>query len=114
MNKRIITGLVTGAILGVVCILGGSTRVGGWEGNGLFLFAMWYNRVIIGLLIGIAPVITTDNPAWWRNGRALALSTAVTLAFGFSTAFRDIPSVIAGVVYGLITEFVIGQVTKKR
>ena len=52
--KRIGLATETGAILGIFCILGAGGRVGGWAGNEILLIGLWYNRVIMGLLISFA------------------------------------------------------------
>ena len=54
MKKRLTISLMTGALLGIVCIIGASIRVGGYQSNTLYLIALWYNRVIIGLAIGLS------------------------------------------------------------
>ena len=51
MTKKIWMAIVSGAVLGIFCILGGAVRLG-WQGNQLLLFSLWYNRVLMGLLIG--------------------------------------------------------------
>ena len=103
--KRLTLAVVTGAILGVFCIIGVGWRVG-FSGNEMYLFAMWYNRVVMGLLIGFASqlqIIKSDKN-WILRG--LILGTVVTMAITFSTEFRDIPSLFAGIAYGLIIDFV--------
>ncbi|MBU1111279.1 MAG: hypothetical protein KJ896_00745, partial [Nanoarchaeota archaeon] len=59
-NKRITIALITGAILGIFCIIGISLRLG-FVGNELFILATWINRVIMGLVIGLAPYYKIKN-----------------------------------------------------
>ena len=59
-NKRLIISLLTGAILGVFCIIGISLRMG-FIGNELFILSTWINRIIIGLVIGLAPFYKIKN-----------------------------------------------------
>ena len=54
LNKRLIISLITGALLGVICIIGGTVRAGGFIGNEFYIIGMWYNRIIIGLVLGLA------------------------------------------------------------
>lgn len=98
---RLKTALITGAILGVVCILGVGFRVG-YRGEFLFLLAMWYNRVLMGLVIGVAYGWMTGQPLL----RGLILGTLISFAFFFSTGFRDVPGFFAGGVYGVIIDWV--------
>ena len=55
MNKRIIVTIITGAILGVFCIVGASLRTSGDISN-IYLFAFWFNRLLMGVLFGLLPV----------------------------------------------------------
>jgi hypothetical protein len=105
-HRRLVVSLVSGALLGIVCIIGVGLRSGGFAGQGLFLLAMWYNRLIMGLVIGLADGLTlADGPAN-RYVRGAILGLAVSLAIFLSTEFRDVVSFLAGVVYGLIIEYV--------
>ena len=52
-KKRLIAGVVSGALLGVLCIIGGGIRLG-FSGNTILLAGMWYNRLVMGAFIGLA------------------------------------------------------------
>ncbi|NLE77785.1 MAG: hypothetical protein GX605_13680 [Chloroflexi bacterium] len=106
MSRRLIASLVTGALLGVVCIVGGSLRAGGFAGNELFFFAMWYNRVVMGLVIGLAADLRLVQGPTNRYVRGAVLGLVVTTAVFLSTAFRDVPAFFAGIFYGVIIEAV--------
>lgn len=100
LTKRLKISLFVGAILGIFCIIGVGYRQG-YAGNELYLFAMWYNRIIMGLVIGLAG-------KWLDNRyiiRGLILGTLVTTAFFLSTAFRDWPGFLAGIAYGVIIDY---------
>jgi hypothetical protein len=107
MNRRLMISILTGAILGILCIIGGSLRAGGFAGNELFLGALWYNRVIMGLVIGLA--------GEWRWGRGplnamlrgLVLGFLISLAFYLSSGGQDSIALFAGAVYGVILELVL-------
>ena len=105
MSKRLVGAVIIGAFLGVICIVGGSARAGGWAGNETYLIAMWYNRVIIGLLIGLAGRWDPLPGPLNRYVRGLLLGTAVSLAFFLTTGFQDIIAFFAGGVYGVIIEY---------
>jgi len=101
-TRRLWISLIAGAILGVVCILGALVR-SGFKSDAVFLFALWYNRVIMGLVIGAAWKRLT-LPLTIARGAVLGL--LVSFAFYSSTGFGDIVSFLAGIVYGVIIEFV--------
>ena len=112
--KRVLIALVLGALLGGFCIVGVGHRVG-FAGNGLFLFSIWYNRLVMGLLIGLAGDVTLLP---WRKAnivlRGLLLGTFVTLASSLSTDFRDMGSLYAGIAYGLIIDVVASWLSERR
>ena len=102
ITKRMWVCLASGAILGVICIIGALVR-SGFESDLYFLFSLWYNRLIMGLVIGAA----------WKNlslvktiGRGALLGLIVSFAFYSSTGFLDLVSFLAGIIYGIIIEYV--------
>jgi hypothetical protein len=106
-QKRIVLGLLSGAILGILCIIGVGTRVG-FSGNLVYLIGMWYNRVIMGLVIGLSGKIIIIENNLKQNSilRGAILGLVVTSAIFLSTSFKDIPSFLVGVVYGIIIDYV--------
>lgn len=100
MSKRLKTGLIAGAVLGVFCVIGAYVRSGGTADSN-FVFSLWYNRVIIGLVIG-APWIEADRKTSLIRGGILGLM--VSFAFYATTGFQDPVSFLAGVVYGVLIE----------
>lgn len=100
MSKRLKTGLVAGALLGILCVIGAYVRSGG-TADANFIFSLWYNRVVIGLVIG-APWIEVNRKASLIRGGLLGL--LVSFAFFATTGFQDPVSFIAGVVYGVLIE----------
>lgn len=104
-SKRVAVAIVAGALLGVLCIVGVGSRIG-FAGNWNFLFAVWYNRVIMGLVIGLAGGLEFIRSEKNKYVRGLVLGTLVTLAVSLSTGFRDIPSFFAGIAYGVIIDYV--------
>ena len=105
MNKRLAIGILMGAFLGIFCIFGVGLRTG-FEGNELFLFAMWYNRVVMGLLIGFAGGLELVDSRYNVLVRGLVLGLVVTAAITFTSEFRDWPSFFAGLAYGVIIDWV--------
>jgi hypothetical protein len=77
----------------------------GFSGNEIFLLATWYNRVIMGLLIGLAGGLVLINGKYNYLLRGLLLGLMVSLALFLSTEFGDPVGFIAGIVYGVIIDF---------
>ena len=100
-TRRMLVCIVTGALLGVICIIGAQLR-SGFERDAVYLFSFWFNRVLMGLVIGLA----------WNKlntlqaiGRGAILGLLVSFAFYSSTGFEDAIGFIAGIVYGVIIEY---------
>jgi len=101
MNKRMRVSLIGGALLGLICVAGAYIR-SGFTASPNFVFSLWYNRVIIGLVIG-APWKKKEKIKVFIRGGILGL--LVSFAFYASTGFQDPVSFVAGVVYGVILEW---------
>jgi len=56
--RRLGIAVVVGALLGVLCIIGVGARIPGQYSNVIYLTAVWYNRVIMGLMVGFAGHVT--------------------------------------------------------
>lgn len=113
LGKRLAVSLITGALLGVVCIIGGTVRTGGFSGNEFFILGMWYNRLIVGLVLGLAGELKLVSGNTNRYLRGALLGLFISLAFFMSTGARDVPALLAGIVYGVIIEFVLHRLTDK-
>ena len=100
MNRRMKTALIGGALLGLICVAGAYVR-SGLSASPVFVFSLWYNRVIIGLAVG-APWPVTDKKKALLRGALLGL--LVSFAFYSSTGFLDHISFVAGIIYGVILE----------
>jgi len=100
MKNRMKVALIGGALLGLVCVVGAYIR-SGFTASPVFVFSLWYNRVIIGLAVGAPWKITNKRNALLRGA---LLGLMVSFAFYSSTGFQDPVSFVAGVVYGVILE----------
>ena len=98
MKKRLIESLVGGVLLGIVCVIGAYVR-SDFTASPDFVFSLWYNRVIIGLVIGAPWVPLSKSKELIRGG---ILGLLVSFAFYSSTNFSDPISFLAGLVYGVI------------
>jgi len=102
LTKRLKICIATGAVLGVFCIVGAFVR-SGFQSEAYFLFALWYNRLMMGLVIGLAG----GNLEWPKViGRGALFGLIISFAFYSSTGFHDVVSFLAGIVYGIIIEYI--------
>jgi len=117
--RRIGVALIVGALLGVLCIIGVGSRIPGGYSNVVYLSAVWYNRVLMGLMVGLAGGITlikSDKDKNYINAIArglligLIVSSATLL---LSETILDFMGWIAGIIYGPIID-VIATVTEKQ
>lgn len=103
MRKRIFYGLILGAILGVFCIVGASLRMPNTL-SFIYLFSFWYNRVMMGFVIGLLPKSKTLAFAIIRG---LIIGGLISFAFYSATEFNDLMGFLAGFAYGVMIEFVL-------
>ena len=108
MKKKILTGTSVGALLGLVCILGATLRTSG-ELSTAYLFAFWFNRVIMGLFISLLP--TVCETSLQKYIRSILSGLLISFMFYSATEFYDLLGFLAGGVYGLIIEFVLSKVS---
>jgi hypothetical protein len=93
--------IIINALLGVICIAGAQSR-SGFTNEAYYLFSFWFNRLLMGIVIGLA---------WGRLntlhaiGRRAFLGLLVSFAFYSSTGFKDVIGFMAGIVYGIIIEY---------
>lgn len=100
-NRRMLVCIITGALLGVVCIVGAQLR-SGFAHDASFLFSFWFNRLLMGVVIGLAWGKLTTPQAL---GRGALLGLLVSFAFFSSTGFKEVVGFLAGIVYGIIIEY---------
>ena len=111
--RRIGISTVLGALLGVLCIIGVGGRIpGGYETNMIYLLGIWYNRLIMGVLIGFAggwTIIKSENQKNLVNAliRGIIFGILISSATIFQTAaFIDYLGLLAGFAYGPIIDLV--------
>ena len=108
-TRRMLICIITGAILGVVCIIGAQVR-SGFERDAVYLFSFWFNRLLMGIVIGLAWSKLNTMKA---IARGAILGLLVSFAFYSSTGFADIIGFIAGILYGVIIEYVALKLVRK-
>ncbi len=101
MNKRMRICIAAGAILGVVCIVGAQVR-SGFQQEPYYLFAFWYNRLLMGIVIGWAVGTSLLARAIYRGA---VIGLMVSFAFYSATGFGDPVGFAVGILYGVIIEY---------
>lgn len=101
-TRRMRVSLLCGAILGVVCIVGALVRSGGTAGIA-FLFALWFNRLLMGMVIGAIDEQAKTSDLIIRGA---LIGLVISFAFYSAAGFGDVVSFLAGIVYGSIIELV--------
>jgi hypothetical protein len=104
-KKRLVIGLIAGALLGVVCIIGAQIRTGG-EKDTAYLFAFWYNRLLMGGVIGLVGFPLAYK---YKLLRGAIIGISVSFMFYASTSFGDHIGFVVGAVYGVIIEVVLNK-----
>jgi flagellar biosynthesis protein FliR len=97
MHNRVLVGIISGAVLGVICILGANLRSSEPLGT-VYLLSFWYNRVLIGLVVGLI----SKNTLKLRIFHGAVFGTMVSFGFYSATDFQDVVGFIAGIVYGVL------------
>lgn len=110
--RRLGIATLTGALLGVLCfIVAGAILPGGYLPNIIFLIGLWYNRLIMGVLIGFAGDMILVKRGDQKNlvnavVRGLLFGILVSTAIFLSSEFKDVPALFAGFAYGPIIDVV--------
>ena len=116
--RRILIAVIVGALLGVLCIIGVGARIPGQYSNVIYLTAVWYNRVIMGLMVGFAghfTIIKSGKEKNYANAiiRGLIIGLSVTSAtLLLSETILDWLGWFMGLLYGPIID-VIATATDK-
>lgn len=106
--KRIGLALIVGAILGVFCIVGAQSRTEEVLSNS-YLFGFWFNRFLMGFVIGLLPSIDLKK----RLIRGLLVGLFVSFAFYSATNYFDLLGFLVGGVYGVIIEGALYQFDRR-
>lgn len=80
------------------CILGARLRYQEDVSN-LYLFSFWFNRLLMGLVIGLAD---RKTKLVYRLSLGAFLGLFVSFAFYSSTVFYDLTGFLVGAVYGIV------------
>ncbi len=117
--KRLLIAIILGAISGIFCIIGVRQRLppqGVIPSTEIYLTGAWYNRVILGLMIGFAAELKIigepDSP---QNTilRGAILGALVSLGFALFHQFSQPTFIGAGVMFGAIIDLLTTIIVKK-
>ena len=111
MTKKLWLAIITGGVLGIFCIIWGALRLG-WQGNQLLIISLWYNRLLMGFVIGLASglVLMRGELNWLLRGAVLGL--IVSAAYFLTTGAADWVPFLAGPIYGVVIEFILRRTEK--
>lgn len=113
MKNRLVLATLLGAFLGIFCIVGIGFRLG-FAGNEWLLFSAWYNRLLMGLIIGLAyPIVLLKSPTKNSLLRGLCFGFVMSYAWYLDTGFRDLAGFFAGLGYGIIIDFLATKYSTK-
>jgi hypothetical protein len=109
--KRMLISIILGAIFGIICVIGNII------GNGTpFLIAAWYNRVILGAMIGFAgdfKIYKGENNIINSILRGLIIGAFVSLGFAFFLHPILVSFFIAGLIFGILIDVISTLLSKK-
>ena len=119
ITKRLIVGTVLGAILGIFCVIGVSLRLPDpvYPNATVYLIGAWYNRVVMGSLIGLAGGIKLyKNEDNILNSiiRGAIIGAFVSVSFSFLSQAIELTYFFAGIVWGLVNDLVTTQLMKTQ
>jgi len=118
-TKRLIVGTVIGAFLGIFCIIGVSLRLPNpvYPNATIYLIGAWYNRVVMGALIGLAGGIKLyKNEKNLVNSiiRGAIIGAFVSVSFSFLSQAIELMYFFAGIVWGLLNDLLTTQFIKTQ
>lgn len=118
--RRFWISTLTGALLGVACILGVGQRITGtYAENIIYLMGIWAMRVVLGMLIGLADgIIIIKGEQWqkWLNAgiRGTIFGLITSAAVLLMDPFLGFTTFAAGIAYGPITDLIASAFRKKK
>lgn len=119
--KRLIISTVTGALLGIVCIIGVGLRIfeGDYLGNIVYLLGIWMSRLVLGILIGFVEDFTILPGMGWKKWvnvsiRGIFFGLLLSVTVLLLDPYFNYTTFAAGIAYGLITDLVATFFTRKK
>ena len=118
--KRLGISTITGAILGIACIIGVGFRIdGGHAANIGYLIGIWAMRVVLGIIIGLDDgIILIKGEQWekWVNAgiRGTLFGLIVSVAVLLMDQYVGYLTFAMGIAYGTIIDLVATLFSKKK
>jgi len=118
--KRLIISTVTGALLGIVCIIGVGLRIeGGYLENIVYLLGIWMSRLVLGVLIGFVEDFTILSGIGWKKWvnvsiRGIFFGLLLSVTVLLLDPYYSYTTFAAGIAYGLVTDLVATFFTRKK
>ena len=121
-QKKLRIGISTGLgmILGIFCIIGQYSRmpVNPLPNATIYLLGAWYNRVIMGILIGCADdwqfLKNASKPLLNSVIRGAVLGALVSVSFGLLHQRLEIMYFFAGIVWGTLNDTLTTKILQNR
>ena len=107
MQKRVMVATVFGLVFGVVCLLLGHFA-GGTAWSVSFVLAGLANRGMMGFVIGVTALRFSP----YLRGAMFGLLMSLGPAFAFWTPDKTVPYLVAGTIYGFLTDVLTSKVFK--
>lgn len=117
--KRVGAGTAFGALMGVICILGVSQRLPDpvYPSATVYLVGAWYNRVVMGVLIGFAGELkVVEAPDAPLNAllRGVVLGAIVSASFAFFGQVVTVTYFLAGLMFGGANDLLTTYLTREK
>ncbi len=117
--KRLIIGIVMGAFLGIFCVIGVSLRLPNpvYPNATIYLTGAWYNRVVMGALIGLAGGIKLykdENNIVNSIIRGAIIGAFVSVGFSFLSQSITLTYFLAGIAWGIVNDLVTTRIIKTQ
>ncbi|MCF2138771.1 MAG: hypothetical protein K9W44_01785 [Candidatus Lokiarchaeota archaeon] len=118
--KRILLSIPLGMIMGIICIIGLSQRIpasGVYPSISVYLWGAWYERVVMGLLIGfVGDLVIIKSKRNLLNSfiRGAIFGLITSVGYGFFQQFIDLPFFFAGLVFGGTIDVIATYFTRKK
>ena len=106
--KRLLIATGLGALLGIFCILGQAQRgpTTPLPNSTIYLLSAWYNRVIMGMMIGFAGEWFLIKNKVFINAilRGALLGLLVSASFGLLNQELEFMYFFAGIIWGILND----------
>ena len=107
-GKRMIIALILGALTGVICAIG--TVIGNnpiFQISLMYLIYLWYNRLILGFVLGIADNVRIINHELGNSViRGALIGAILSIILVIIPGLAAYSFILAGIVFGIIIDLI--------